>query len=66
MLSPGRRHAFNSGMERIFAFELKDEEDLHAFSKTAESYLLSHLGRGFDSLNFYHTLRSGKLLLQEK
>ena len=45
--------------ERLFAFDLKEEEDRHLFSTCAECYLLSHLGRGFDSLNFYHAMRQG-------
>lgn len=45
-------------LSRLFAFELKDEEDLYAFGKTAQTYLLSHLGRGFDSLDFYNTMRT--------
>jgi len=44
-------------LERLFSFGLKSEEDRRAFSKAAQTYLLSHLGRGFDSLNFYLTLR---------
>lgn len=44
-------------LERIFSFDLKEQEDLHLFATCTETYLLSHLGRGFDSLNFYHTMR---------
>ena len=51
------RYAAYAPLERLFSFELKDDGDLRSFSKTAESYLLSHLGRGFDSLNFYHTMK---------
>ena len=51
------RYCLGAPLERLFSFDLKDEEDERAFSKTAETYLLSHLGRGFDSLNFYHTMR---------
>ena len=51
------RYASYAPIERIFSFDLKDAEDLHAFSKTAQSYLVSHLGRGFDSLNFYYSMR---------
>ncbi len=56
------RYASYAPMERIFSFELKDGEDLQSFSKAAESYLLSHLGRGFDSLNFYYSMRGEELL----
>ena len=51
------RYAVEAPMERLFSFELKEREDLELFSKTAQAYLLSHLGRGFDSLNFYHAMR---------
>ena len=57
------RYASYAPIERIFSFELKDGDDLKSFSKTAESYLLSHLGRGFDSLNFYYSMR-GDLTLK--
>lgn len=51
------RYASQAPLERLFSFELTDPEDVESFSGTAESYLLSHLGRGFDSLNFYHTMK---------
>lgn len=51
------RYVIHAPIERIFSFDLKDQEDLAAFAKTAETYTLSHLGRGFDSLNFYHAMR---------
>ena len=60
-ISPAVQNALyyctHAPIERLFSFELKDGEDLRIFSKTAETYLLSHLERGFDSLSFYHTLR---------
>ncbi len=62
MLSPAvcaaMRYCLNAPLERLFAFDLTDEADLLGFAKITETYLLSHLGRGFDSLNFYHTMRS--------
>lgn len=51
------QYCLHSPIERIFSFDLKDGEDLRLFSGMAETYLLSHLGRGFDSLNFYHAMR---------
>ncbi len=51
------RYIAAAPVERLFSFSLQDESDLHLFSKCAETYLLSHLGRGFDSLNFYHAMR---------
>ncbi len=44
-------------IERMFSFALQDEEDKRLFSQGAQTYLLSHLGRGFDTLNFYHAMR---------
>lgn len=43
--------------KKLFAFELKDEDDMWAMSKAAEAYILNHLGRGFDSLDFYHSVK---------
>lgn len=51
------RYCLSAPVERLFSFEIKDEQELHAFSKAAQTYLLSHLGRGFDSLNFYLSMR---------
>lgn len=54
------RYTVRAPLERLFSFALTDEEDLHAFAKATETYLLSHLGRGFDSLEFYNMMRSAK------
>ncbi len=51
------RYCIEAPMERLFSFELSDAEELLSFAKSAETYLLSHLGRGFDSLEFYHSMR---------
>ena len=51
------RYASYAPLARVFSFELKEREELLSFSKTAQSYLLSHLGRGFDSLNFYYAMK---------
>ncbi len=50
-------YCLEAPLSRLFSFELTDGEDRRAFSKVAELYLLSHLERGFDSLNFYHTMK---------
>ncbi|MBQ9784537.1 MAG: DNA repair protein RecO [Clostridia bacterium] len=52
------RYCAAAPLSRIFSFELKDASDLADFSKLAQTYILSHLGRGFDSLNFYHAMRA--------
>lgn len=51
------RYCLSAPIERLFSFELKDGDDLKTFSKLSETYLLSHVEHGFDSLNFYHTMR---------
>ena len=43
--------------KKIFSFELKDADDLHDLSRAAETYILNHLGRGFDSLDFYKMVK---------
>lgn len=50
-------YCFCAPMQRLFSFELPDREDRILFARAAQTYLLSHLGRGFDSLQFYHTMR---------
>ncbi len=52
------RYCLSAPLERLFSFELKEEDDLKSFAKLCETYLLSHIGHGFDSLNFYHTMRA--------
>ena len=49
------RWAVYAQAQRIFAFELPEEE-LKAFSRIAESYLLHHLDRQFHTLEFYHSI----------
>lgn len=53
-------YCIHTPLGRLFSFELKDADDLHIFARTAETYLLSHLGRGFDSLDFYNMMRDPK------
>ncbi len=46
------RFVINAEPSRFLAFTLTDTE-LESFAKVAETYLLSHLGHGFDTLEFY-------------
>lgn len=50
------RFVLYSKPERLFAFELKDEAT-DEFSSVCEKYLLCHLERGFDSLDFYNGIK---------
>lgn len=66
VLSPAALSAFRycrkSPVNRLFSFELSEAEDLRFFTRAAETYLLSHLGHGFESLNFYHRMRESEPL----
>lgn len=60
LLSPSvfaaMRYAVYARLERIFAFELKDDAQ-RDFSAVCEKYLLCHLERNFSTLDFYHSVR---------
>ena len=43
--------------ERIFAFKIKSEADKADFCRAGETFLLNHLERNFDSLEFYKTIK---------
>ena len=47
------RYAVSVPAEKIFSFVLSENDDLDAFSRAGEGYLLNHLGHGFDSLDIY-------------
>lgn len=51
------RYIVSTHEKKVFSFDLKDANDLHDLSRTTEAYLLNHLGRGFDSLDFYKAMR---------
>lgn len=51
------RYVLSTPQSRLFAFDLCDPDDLRVFAVSAETYLLSHVGHGFDTLDFYHTMR---------
>lgn len=51
------RYCLTVPLNRLFAFELADANDLSVFAKQTELYLLSHVGHGFESLRFYHKMR---------
>jgi DNA repair protein RecO (recombination protein O) len=51
------RYALYALPERMFAFNLDGKEEINMFSRVAEEYLLHHLERGFNSLDFYKSLK---------
>ena len=46
------RYVLAAEPSRILSFTL-EENELGGFSKVSETYLLSHLGHSFDTLDFY-------------
>ena len=52
------RYVISAPLERLFAFGLEEANDVDDFARATQTYVLSHLERGFDSLNFYHTMRN--------
>lgn len=49
------RYCIHSPAERLFSFAFSDGEELASFARVAETYILSHLGRGFKTLEYYHS-----------
>ena len=43
--------------QRIFAFGLTEERSMEIFCRAAETYLLNHLERDFDTLHFYKSIK---------
>ena len=52
------RYVISARPERLLAFELKDKADLADFSRLGETYLQNHLERGFDTLEFYKSIKN--------
>ena len=46
--------------QRIFAFGLSSARSMELFSRAAETYLLNHLERDFDTLHFYNSIKEEK------
>ena len=61
-ISPGvadaMRHIVSAPMERLFSFSL-GEASLAALAAVCERYLTVQTGRGYDTLNMYHSLMDG-------
>ncbi len=48
------RYAAGADPKRIFSFTLSEGRDMKYFARAAETYLLSHLERGFPALKYYY------------
>lgn len=51
------RYVLSAPLSRSFAFSLGEGESMENFCRGAETYLLNHLERSFDTLEFYKTVR---------
>ncbi len=53
------KYVISAPVNRLFSFVLNKESDVACLSKAGETYLQNHLERGFDTLEFYRTVRKG-------
>lgn len=51
------RYILDAPVKRLFSFRIDDADETADFSRACESYLLNHFERGFQSLDFYHSIR---------
>ncbi len=51
------KYVLSSPSDKIFSFGITDEAELDMFAHACETYVTSHLGRGFDSLDFYNSVK---------
>ena len=51
------KYCVNAPVNRLFSFAITDEKSKKLFYRAAESYLLHHLERGFQTLNFYYKIK---------
>ncbi len=51
------RYVMRAPIKRLFAFTLDDPRAMQQFSRTAEAYILNHIERGFETLDFYNDVK---------
>lgn len=51
------RYVGGAPPKRVLAFELKTEESLTNLSRATETYIVNHLERSFETLEFYNTVK---------
>ena len=51
------RYVLGAPLKRIFSFGLSDTESLQRFERSAEEYIVNHLERSFEALEFYHAVK---------
>ena len=50
------RYILSSPIQRIFAFSVTDDSSIENLCRAAETYLLNHLERNFETLDFYKSV----------
>ena len=50
------QYILSAPIERIFAFSISDKESIDRLSRATETYMLNHLDRNFDTLDFYRSV----------
>lgn len=51
------KYCSEAKVNRLFNFSITDQSSMNFFAKAAETYLLNHLERGFNTLNFYKSVK---------
>ena len=51
------RYVTEASLKRIFAFGISDSESMGYLERASEAYIVNHLERSFDTLDFYHTVK---------
>lgn len=51
------RYIVNAQDSRVFSFDIKDDGEMNELARSAENYILNHLERGFESLEFYKSVK---------
>lgn len=51
------KYVLSAPPEKAFSFDINDDDELEMLARLSETYVTSHLGRGFDSLDFYHAVK---------
>jgi DNA repair protein RecO (recombination protein O) len=51
------RYVLTAPPKRIFSFDTGSSESLEGFARSTEEYIINHLERSFETLEFYHTVK---------
>ena len=51
------RYCASAPIKRLFSFSIKNEDSAELFYRAAEGYMLNHLERGFQTLDFYYKIK---------